>query len=199
MPQPSTTFSFTFNQGPKAMATSSNNSVPPIAQSFFSGTPISKSDTQLAFTQPSFTFNTKSTLAKNIQPVPKTEVQSQQINLLDKGQVSKQASDPRLVDEKSVNMNTKILEKLEEQTEIDRNETELLIAQMVKEECAMLESEFKAFVKHKQGVKIDLGTETEATNLVQSTNQLQDFVEEISEICQAQSTEVFSFINISYH
>lgn len=77
----------------------------------------------------------------------------------------------------------------------DINEdTEILIAEMAKEECAVLESEFKTLVKLNKKVKINLGTDDEATNLVQNASDLKRFLEEINEICQTQSTEVIFYL-----
>lgn len=81
--------------------------------------------------------------------------------------------------EDSINLNLKAEEEAEE-----------IFAQMVKEECVFLESEVNAVLHQGRLLKFNLGTDEDKTKLVTSTLSLEEFLNELVDICTTQNSEV---------
>jgi hypothetical protein len=69
-------------------------------------------------------------------------------------------------------------------------EAEKIFAQMLKEECIFLESELKAVLHQGRTLKLNLGTDADKTKIVQTTQALESFFNELVDICTTQNAEV---------
>lgn len=69
-------------------------------------------------------------------------------------------------------------------------ETEALIAQKVREDCINLEADLKSVLFKSRNLKVDVGSDADATDMVQKTNALLEFFNEVTETSAAQAGEV---------
>jgi nuclear pore complex protein Nup214 len=69
-------------------------------------------------------------------------------------------------------------------------EAEKIFAQMLKEECIFLESELKAVLHQGRTLKLNLGTDADKTKIVQTTQALESFFNELVDICTTQNAEI---------
>lgn len=74
---------------------------------------------------------------------------------------------------------------------VTSEDTENLINKMILEECHALETELKNVIRVARAVKIDLGPDEEGVDLVNNIDELQQFLDEITEITNGQVAEVY--------
>ncbi|EFA04104.2 nuclear pore complex protein Nup214 [Tribolium castaneum] len=88
---------------------------------------------------------------------------------------------------------TKTVEKTEDTINLDlkaEEEAEKIFAQMVREECVFLESELKAILHQGRTLKLNLGSDDDKTKIVLGTKSLEEFFNELVDICTTQNSEV---------
>ncbi|KAF5284867.1 hypothetical protein FQR65_LT13383 [Abscondita terminalis] len=78
------------------------------------------------------------------------------------------------------------------ETRIDQEEADILISKLIREECEVIEKELKILLHKGSSIKIDLGTDGEAVNLIQDADAIQNFLKEVIETNSVQEAEVHS-------
>ncbi|XP_031345632.1 nuclear pore complex protein Nup214-like isoform X2 [Photinus pyralis] len=71
-------------------------------------------------------------------------------------------------------------------------ETDLLVSKLIREECEILEKELQTLLSKGHSLKIQLGTDSEAVQLVQNADSMQNFLKEVVENSTVQAAEVHS-------
>ena len=76
------------------------------------------------------------------------------------------------------------------QRQMSNEDTEVLISKMIFKECTMLECELMALLTKGYSLKVDIGSDKEATHLVEVMQSLQEFLSELIETSTTQTAEV---------
>lgn len=73
--------------------------------------------------------------------------------------------------------------------EINNMKSEAL-EEKLRDDCINLEAEVKTILHKSKLLKINIGTDSEMTKMVQNTNSIQEFLDEITETTNSQASEV---------
>lgn len=139
----------------------------------------SDSKTMMFQTNTPISGTSQQTVTTNLQPVHPSVIKTANTDLPKQISNEENQSKPSSEYKSTVLINEKSLE-----------ETEALIAQKVREECINLEADLKSVLYKSRTLKVDVGSDAEATDMVQKTIALLEFFNDVTETSAAQAGEV---------
>lgn len=185
LPVTNNTFTFAFDQAGKPIANNNSAQLPGIQKNLFSTPIVNADNTTNTHINVNSLKSGGSSVSNSFIP-SSSDTKHQSENAQHKIQPLQQSN----LSERNLLADNKFIDA-KPRTPTEANEdTESFMTQMVKEEYTILELEFKTFIDQNKNIKVRLGTDKEATNLVQTSNNLQEFLKEINDICQTHTTEV---------